>query len=163
MIRRPDVGGVGEAVSAVATNAGPKTGQPAPDFTWRTSDGATHSLKDYQGKAVLVNFWGTWCPPCRRELPDIVKLRNELGPQGFEVIGVCLENVPNPAEHVAKFAKANGLEYPLIIANGDVERAYGGIEAVPTSFFVNRQGVITDKLVGGGNEATFRSKIKKAM
>src|SRR5690606_3885718 len=60
-------------------------GKMAPNFFWKSADGTERSLKDYQGKVVLINFWATWCPPCRRELPDLVKLREELGPEGFEI------------------------------------------------------------------------------
>lgn len=148
---------------SVESGSGPAVnGKLAPNFSWKGSDGVVRSLSDYKGKVVLVNFWGTWCPPCRRELPDIVKLRDEMKGK-MEVIGVCLERVENPAPHVAKFAQANGLLYPLVIADESVVNAYGGINGVPTTFIVNTKGEITESMVGMRDEATFRKSIEKAM
>jgi cytochrome c biogenesis protein CcmG/thiol:disulfide interchange protein DsbE len=150
----------------VEPNASPNV-KSAPNFTWKSSDGQVRSLKDYKGNVVLVNFWGTWCPPCRAELPDIVKLRNELHPKGFEVIGLGVgeqaRNGKTPAEWVADFAQEHGLNYPLLLADERVADAYGGIEAVPTTFILNGKGEIVDKLVGMQTEEKFREAIKKAM
>lgn len=146
-----------------------KGGQMAANFTWMGSDGKEHSLEEYQGKVVLINFWGTWCPPCRHELPDLVKLRNELGPKGFEIIGINVnEQAPGGGsviDHVNSFAQKNGLAYPLVIADDEqtLESAYGGIRGVPTTFVVNRKGEIINTLVGGRNEATFRKAIEAAL
>lgn len=146
-----------------------KEGKMAANFTWIGSDGKEHSLEEYQGKVVLVNFWGTWCPPCRRELPDLVKLRNELGPKGFEIIGINVgEQAPGGGsviDHVNSFAQKNGLAYPLVIADDEqtLESAYGGIRGVPTTFVVNRKGEIINTMVGGRDEATFRKAIEAAM
>jgi|GEM_PF-1046443 len=146
---------------------GSVTGQPAPNFTWKSSDGSERSLKDYRGKVVMLNFWGTWCPPCRAELPDIVRLHKELQPKGFEVIGLGVNEQPRGGatveEHVADFARKNGLVYPLLIANGDLIRAYGGLEGVPTTFILNGKGEIVEMMVGMRDEATFRRSIEKAM
>ncbi|MCE7933804.1 MAG: TlpA family protein disulfide reductase [Chlorobi bacterium CHB2] len=145
-----------------------KEGKAAANFTWIGSDGKEHSLEEYKGKVVLVNFWGTWCPPCRRELPDLVKLRTELGPKGFEIIGVNVnEQAPgggSVVEHVNSFAQKNGLAYPLVIADDEqtLEQAYGGIRGVPTTFVVNRNGEIVNTMVGGRDEATFRKAIEAA-
>ena len=142
-------------------------GQVAPNFTWKGSDGKDRSLKDYRGKVVMLNFWGTWCPPCRAELPDIVRLRKELQPKGFEVIGLGVNERPRGGAtveaHVADFASKNGLAYPLLIANGDLIEAYGGLEGVPTTFIVNGKGEIVDVMVGMRDEATFRQAVEKAM
>lgn len=146
-----------------------KGGKMAANFTWMGSDGKEHSLEEYQGKVVLVNFWGTWCPPCRRELPDLVKLRNELGPKGFEIIGINVnEQAPGGGsviDHVNSFAQKNGLAYPLVIADDEqtLESAYGGIRGVPTTFVVNRNGEIINTMVGGRDEATFRKAIEAAL
>lgn len=146
-----------------------KGGKMAANFTWMGSDGKEHSLEEYQGKVVLINFWGTWCPPCRRELPDLVKLRNELGPKGFEIIGINVnEQAPGGGsviDHVNSFAQKNGLAYPLVIADDEqtLESAYGGIRGVPTTFVVNRKGEIINTMVGGRDEATFRKAIEAAL
>lgn len=143
------------------------SGKTAPNFTWKDAAGADRSLKNYEGKVVMINFWGTWCPPCRRELPDIVKLRDELGPQGFEVIGV---NVGEEAragmtaeQVVAKFAQSNNLAYPLMLGNDAIVSAYGGLEGVPTTFIVNGKGEVVDKMIGMRSLEDFRAAVKKAM
>lgn len=143
-------------------------GQVAPNFTWKSADGKERSLKDYRGKVVMLNFWGTWCPPCRAELPDIVRLRKELQPKGFEVIGLGVNEEAraggsSPEEHVANFAKKNGLLYPLLLVDGSLIEAYGGLEGVPTTFIVNGKGEIVEMMVGMRDEATFRRSIEKAM
>lgn len=142
-------------------------GKAAPNFTWKGADGKDHSLKDYSGKVVMLNFWGTWCPPCRAELPDIVKLRKDLEKDGFEVIGLGLGEQPrggkSPAERVAEFAKTNGLNYPLLLANEQLAEAYGGIDAVPTTFIVNGKGEIVEKLRGMQSYDQFSAAVKKAM
>ena len=141
--------------------------QMAPNFTWKDGAGKDRSLKDYRGKVVMLNFWGTWCPPCRAELPDIVKLRNELQSKGFEVIGLGVNERPRNGmtveAQVADFAKKNNLAYPLLIANGELIEAYGGLEGVPTTFIVNGKGEVIEKLIGMRDETTFRNAIKKAM
>lgn len=167
----PATGTTTAAVANVAPLKGvqKKEGKMAANFTWIGSDGKEHSLEEYQGKVVLVNFWGTWCPPCRRELPDLVKLRNELGPKGFEIIGINVgEQAPGGGsviDHVNSFAQKNSLAYPLVIADDEqtLESAYGGIRGVPTTFVVNRKGEIINTMVGGRDEATFRKAIEPAL
>jgi thiol-disulfide isomerase/thioredoxin len=139
----------------------------APNFKWKGADGKDRSLKDYRGKVVMLNFWGTWCPPCRAELPDIVKLRNELGDKGFEVIGLGVGEMPKGGktveQNVADFAQKNSLHYPLLIASDDLISAYGGISGVPTTFILNGEGKVIDKMVGMRDAETFRQSIQKAM
>jgi len=139
----------------------------APNFSWKGADGKDRSLKDYSGKVVMLNFWGTWCPPCRAELPDIVKLRKELQKNGFEVIGLGLgeqaRGGKTPAQRVAEFAKTNGLDYPLLLADERMAEAYGGIEAVPTTFIVNGKGEIVEKMIGMQSYEAFSEAVKKAM
>lgn len=145
--------GAGEAIQ----------GRPAPIFAWKTAAGETRSLEDYKGKVVLLNFWGTWCPPCRRELPDIVRLREEYKAKGFEVVGICLERADDPIGVVKEFAASNGLVYPLVIGNDALVAAYGGIQAVPTTFIVDRKGILREGLVGMQSATVFREAIERAM
>jgi cytochrome c biogenesis protein CcmG/thiol:disulfide interchange protein DsbE len=124
----------------------------APDFSWTGTDGRTTSLGSYRGKVVMINFWATWCPPCKRELPDIVKLREEHGERGFEVLGVSISERPaagvSVEQHVADFASRNGLVYPLLIGNDRIVQAYGGIESIPTTVIVDREGRIARVING---------------
>ncbi|MBS1913639.1 MAG: redoxin domain-containing protein [Bacteroidetes bacterium] len=140
---------------------------PAPDFSWKDAAGTEHSLHDYRGKVVMINFWGTWCGPCRGELPDIVKIRQEMQDKGFEVIGLNVNEQPRAdmtaPQYVAAFAQQNGLYYPLVLASDELVEAYGGIEAVPTTFIVNGKGNVVKKLVGRQNDQAFRDAINAAM
>lgn len=139
----------------------------APVFTWKKGTGETASLADYRGKVVMLNFWGTWCPPCRRELPDIVRLRDDLAPKGFEVIGVAIGERPpvgvGVAQHLANFAGNNDLRYPLVVGDNKIVTHYGGIAAVPTTFIINKEGKVVNMLVGGMSEAQFRRAVEAAM
>jgi cytochrome c biogenesis protein CcmG/thiol:disulfide interchange protein DsbE len=150
-------------VTNVEKGAGDKV---APNFSWKGSDGKEHSLKEYRGKVVMLNFWATWCPPCRRELPDIIGLHKTLDPSKVAFIGVNVsEQAPEgttiPA-FVGKFASDKGITYPLVVANDDLAAAYGGINAVPTTFIISPDGKITDQFVGGRDGETFRKAIESS-
>jgi thiol-disulfide isomerase/thioredoxin len=157
----PGASGVG-AVSSVS----PAGAEMAADFAWSDASGA-HKLSDYRGKVVLINFWGTWCPPCRRELPSLVKIRQDLGSEKFEIIGINVGEQPRDGssveQHVAKFASANNIGWPLVIADESIVNAYGGIEVVPTTFIVDGSGKIVERIQGSRDEAGFRALIEKAM
>lgn len=155
--------GPGVYTLASVDNGTAAPGQPAPNFSWKGSDGRTRSLADYKGRVVLINFWGTWCPPCRRELPDIVSLREEYKSKGFEVIGICLERSDDPVSVVTEFASANGLMYPLLIGNEYIASAYGGIQAVPTTFVVDKSGIVRESLVGMQSASAFKGAVDRAM
>lgn len=136
----------------------------APEFSWRGDVGEDGSLADYRGNVLMINFWGTWCPPCRRELPDIVALRDELSPRGFEVLGVALNERPkggmSVTEQLSLFAEANNMKYPLLIANTEIIMAYGSPPSVPTTFILDREGKISSVHVGLRSEAEFRAAIE---
>lgn len=138
----------------------------APTFAWKDATGAISSVEDYRGSVILVNFWGTWCPPCIRELPELVEIRNEFGPRGFEILGVALERPqPNvdPATHLASFAEARGLEYPMILGDERVTSSWGGIRAVPTSYLVDRNGRIVAVVEGAVTADQLRAMIEPVL
>ncbi|MBC8145644.1 MAG: TlpA family protein disulfide reductase, partial [bacterium] len=155
----------GPSVGAI-TNVSKADGGNAPDFAW--SDGrGQHKLSDYRGKVVMINFWGTWCPPCRRELPALVKIREELAPEKFEIIGINIGEREQAGstvqENVTRFAKENGILYPLVIGDENLVNAYGGVEVVPTTIIVDGTGKIVERIEGSRDEAGFRSVIGRAM
>lgn len=133
----------------------------APDFTLETLDGRSMRLSDLRGKAVLLNFWATWCGPCKIEMPWFVELQNEYGPQGLQIVGVAMDD--SSKEDIAKFAKDMGVNYPVLLGKEAVGDAYGGVPALPESFFISRDGRIVDKILGLRGRSDIEDSIKKAL
>jgi thiol-disulfide isomerase/thioredoxin len=134
---------------------------PAPDFTLESLDGKTMRLSDLRGKAVLLNFWATWCGPCKIETPWLVELQNQYGPQGLQIVGV--EAGDDGKDDIAKFVKDMGINYPILIGKESVGDAYGGVPALPESFFIGRDGKIVDKSMGLHGRAEIEDSIKQAL
>ena len=144
-----EVGGAGPSASA---------GQTAPDFVLPAYvGGSSVSLSQYKGKVVLVNFWATWCPPCRQEVPDFVKVQSELRPAGFEIVGISLDDGPDP---VAGFVKEQGINYAVAMGDEHVTQQYGGVRAIPTSFLLDREGKVVKMYQGAIEAETLRSAVK---
>ena len=139
----------------------PREGFSAPDFTLDLLGGGQISLSDLRGKVVLVNFWATWCPPCRAEMPAIEKVYRSFGPLELEVLAVNLTNQDNEAA-VDAFAQELGLTFPIPLdRSGDVSARYI-LRGLPSSYFIDREGVIRSVVVGGPmNEALIQSKIEE--
>ncbi|MBI1806865.1 MAG: TlpA family protein disulfide reductase [Ignavibacteria bacterium] len=119
-----------------------------PNFTWKDSAGKIIDFDSFKGKVTLINFWATWCGPCKRELPDLVALSTELAPRNIKILGVSTDRGTNAVEDVRTFVKEHGLTYQNVIANADLEEAFGNIRAIPTSFLIDAQGKITQTIVG---------------
>jgi thiol-disulfide isomerase/thioredoxin len=148
----------------------PLQGKPAPAFTLVDLDGKKVSLSDYKGKAVLLNFWATWCGPCKLEIPWIVKLRDQYKSQGFEVLGIESDNVdPDPKAMAAykagvvKSATALGVNYPILLNGDSISEPYGGLDGLPNSFYVDRNGVVTAQIIGLADRDEIEANIKKAL
>ena len=133
----------------------------APDFALVSLDGSTLRLSDFRGKAVLLNFWATWCGPCKIEMPWFVDLQKEYGSQGLQIVGVAMDDASK--EDIAKFAKDMGVNYPILIGKESVGDLYGGVPALPESFLIGRDGKIVDKIVGLEGKADIEEAIKKAL
>jgi peroxiredoxin len=138
-------------------------GKRAPDFTLRTIEGKKLSLSDYKGKAVLINFWATWCAPCKIEMPWLIALRTQYAPQGFEILGVSEDDADTPHAKLAKFGQEEGLNYPLLVGDDAISRKYGGVEFLPTSYFVGRDGKIVAETAGLVSKDEVEASIKKAL
>jgi peroxiredoxin len=134
---------------------------PAPDFTLQSLDGKTMRLSDFRGKAVLLNFWATWCGPCKIEMPWFVELQNQYAAQGFQIVGVAMDDASK--EDISKFAKDMGVNYPILIGKESVGDEYGGVPALPESFLIGRDGKIVDKILGLRGKAEIEDAIKKAI
>ena len=130
-------------------------GQTAPDFTLTSLDGKTLKLSDFRGKAVLLNFWATWCEPCKVEMPWFVDLQKKYGPQGLQVLGVAMDDA-NPKD-ISEFAKKMNVNYPIVVGKEEVGNQYGGIPYLPSTFYISRDGKIVDRVFGLG---TGRSEIE---
>jgi len=133
----------------------------APDFSLESLDGKNMRLSDLRGKALLLNFWATWCGPCKIEMPWFVDLQNQYGSQGLQIVGVAMDDASK--EDIAKFAKDMGVNYPILIGKEAVGDAYGGVPAMPESFFIGRDGKVVDKILGLKGKGEIEDAIKKAM
>jgi thiol-disulfide isomerase/thioredoxin len=136
-------------------------GKPAPDFALQTLDGKTLRLSDFRGKGVLLNFWATWCVPCKVEMPWFVELQKQYASQGLQVLGVAMDDAS--AEDIAKFAKELGVNYPIVIGKEAVGDAYGGIPFLPATFYVGRDGKVVDKIYGLKSRSDIEDDIKKSL
>jgi peroxiredoxin len=144
-----------------AAPAGKLLGQPAPDFTLQSLDGKTMKLSDFRGKAVLLNFWATWCEPCKIEMPWFVDFEKKYGSQGLVVLGVAMDDA-TPAE-ISSFAQKLGVNYPVLIGKEEVGAQYGGIEYLPSTFYISRDGKILDHVFGLVSRSEIESNIQKAL
>jgi thiol-disulfide isomerase/thioredoxin len=133
----------------------------APDFSLEALDGKTMRLSDLRGKAVLLNFWATWCGPCKIEMPWFVELQNQYAGQGLQIVGVAMDDASK--EDIGKFAKDMGVNYPILIGKESVGDQYGGVPALPESFLIGRDGKIVDKIIGLRGKAEIEDAIKKAL
>ena len=133
----------------------------APDFSLESLEGKTMRLSDFRGKAVLLNFWATWCGPCRIEMPWFVELQQKYGSQGLQVVGVAMDDASK--EDIAKFAKQMGVNYPVLIGKEAVGDSYGGIPALPETFFIGRDGKVVDKILGLRGKTEIEDAIKRAL
>ena len=143
------------------TNSRPAKRILAPEFKLATPNGQSIALKDDRGKAVLVNLWATWCPPCRAEMPTIEKVYQEYQDQGLVVLGVDATIQDDPTA-IAPFVKQYGITFPILLdVNGEASDLYE-LRSLPTSFFIGRDGVIKEVVVGGPmSEALLRTNIEE--
>jgi thiol-disulfide isomerase/thioredoxin len=123
-----------------------KSGDRAPEFALSTLDGTVIRLSDYLGKIVIVDFWATWCGPCRMAIPDLVELQNEYK-DDLIIIGISLDQ-PYTQKNLKPFIESYSINYPIVLGNIEVVEAYGNIRGIPTSFIVNQNGEIVNRFTG---------------
>ena len=150
-----------------AVSQAPDTGQataskfkPAPDFSLVSIKGDTIKLSDYKGKVVILDFWATWCPPCKEEIPHFKKLFAEKSEGGLMIIGIV---VNDDVSEVKKFVSKNAVNYPVVMGNAQVEKAYGGINAIPTTFIIGKDMTIRQKVVGYREPSFFTKEVEKLL
>jgi thiol-disulfide isomerase/thioredoxin len=137
-------------------------GKQAPNFTLETVDGKKVSLSDYKGRPVVVNFWATWCGPCKVEMPWFEEFHKQYAAQGFEVLGLT-DDVEEGKEKIAKVAGKIGVTYPILMTDGKVQEAYGGLDVLPMSFYIDKNGLVVAETAGLGPKDEVEAHIKKTI
>jgi len=149
----------------------PLKGKPAPEFVLEDLSGKKVSLASYKGRAVLINFWATWCGPCKIETPWLIELRNQYAAQGFEVLGVSTDDIDrgdpqklsDVKKEIARFVEQMHIPYPVLIDGDSLSKPYGGLDAMPTSFFVDRNGTVVAAQMGLTSKDDIEANIRKAL
>ena len=130
----------------------------APQFKLRDVNGRIVRLSDYQGKVVLINFWATWCPPCRAEMPDLVRLQREHGKDGLQIIGITYP--PERKARVRRFARSVKVNYPIILGTREIKARFSSEETLPLTVVINRDGTVSNIISGILLREEFDEKIK---
>jgi thiol-disulfide isomerase/thioredoxin len=155
---------VGARLSHTAANSSVASGL-APDFELKTLDGKLTHLSDYRGKAVLLNFWATWCGPCKIEMPWLVELNKQYAPQGLVVLGVAMDDDADKKDSVQKdiraFTTEMAVDYPILMGSGKVADNYGGVQFLPEIFYIDRNGKIVEHAIGLKGHSEIEDNIKK--
>ncbi|MEA3305556.1 MAG: TlpA disulfide reductase family protein, partial [Candidatus Omnitrophota bacterium] len=134
------------------------TDKKAPDFLLRDINNKTVRLSDYGNKVIILNFFATWCRPCRTEIPDFIEIMNDYGDKNLAIIGISLDR--GRVETVVNFAKKFNINYPILTNGGPVSDIYGPIRSIPTTFIIDKNGNIARKIIGSRNKLEFEKIIK---
>ncbi|MDP2675740.1 MAG: TlpA disulfide reductase family protein [Dehalococcoidia bacterium] len=158
---RPDAAGV-QAInlSASPTGPAPRLGHEAPNFSLRTLDGKDVQLSDYRGRPVWINFWATWCPPCRAETPDIQEVYEAHESDGLVVLAISIGESPST---VSDYVKRTGTTFTTGVDQATSIAAQYRIVGIPTHFFIDREGVIREWRIGSMSKKTMESKVREIM
>jgi peroxiredoxin len=136
-------------------------GVEAPDFALVSLDGRKVKLSDYRGKAVVLNFWATWCSPCKVEMPWFVDFQNQYGKDGLVVLGVAMDD--SSAAKIAEFAHEMGVNYQVLLGTDAVSDDYGDVQYLPTTFYIDRNGIIVNKSSGLFSREEIEAQVKKIL
>ncbi|HLY98443.1 MAG TPA: redoxin domain-containing protein [Candidatus Angelobacter sp.] len=147
------------AQSESTSIAADEIGSRLPDFSLHDLKGHTVSSADLRGKVVLIDFWGTWCQPCKKEMPGYQKLLDRYGPEGFAVVGFKVSMMKD-TENPLAFAKRIGVLYPLVVATDELTEKFGGIEGLPTTLIYDREGILRKKIIGFEYTSAIEAAIK---
>ena len=134
-------------------------GRSAPDFSLADINGKTVSLSAFNGKVVILDFFASWCPPCRQEIPGFIELEKSYGDKGFAMIGVAMES----AGEAKEFAGKMSINYPVLVDDGKASEIYGPIRSIPTTFIIDKSGKIVKMYIGSREKAVFEADIKELL
>jgi peroxiredoxin len=158
----PALAGNPSAAQRTDVVTSPLVGQSAPSFTLRDLAGHQVRLRDYRGRAVLINFWATWCAPCQLEMPWFIDLQRRYAAKGFVVIGID-KDYPEDLPKVPGFARKMGLNYPVLYGNGKTYAAYECCDYLPMSYYVDREGTVRIATVGLGERDTVEANVRRIL
>jgi thiol-disulfide isomerase/thioredoxin len=133
---------------------------PAPDFTLPQLDGNDLRLSSYRGKVVLLDFWATWCDPCREEIPHLVELQQRYGDRGLQIIGVSMDDSADP---VRPFYQEFHMNYPVVMGTAQTGALYGGVLGLPIAFLIGRDGKVNAKHIGATDAVIFEREVKSLL
>ncbi len=136
-------------------------GQTAPGFTLKDINGNIVSSRSLAGKPLVINFFATWCPPCREEIPGFVEVHNKYKGKGFELVGIALDT--DTRENLPGFVMNHRIGYRILLGTLETTRAYGGVSSIPTTVFVGRDGTIRRVIVGYIDRDGFEAEVKKLL
>jgi thiol-disulfide isomerase/thioredoxin len=139
-------------------------GKPAANFTLTTNTGKRVSLNDYKGKPVLLNFWATWCTPCKVEMPWFEEFQKKYASQGLEVVGINEDDDAQNAEikdQIKKTLERTGVDYTILMSDKKVGEAYGGLDVLPATFFIDRSGKIVAQAIGLASKDEAEGNVQK--
>jgi thiol-disulfide isomerase/thioredoxin len=158
--------GCGSNSSSAGAGAANSGGQAEPSVTFKDLQGKEVSLASYKGKVVLLNMWGTWCEPCRGEIPTLIQMQNDYAAKGFTVLGVATNDEVDrviPFVHNTKFdvgGQELTMNYPIVMGSDEISTAFGGLLGMPTSFLISRNGDIIKRYIGSLNPAEINNDVK---
>jgi cytochrome c biogenesis protein CcmG/thiol:disulfide interchange protein DsbE len=135
--------------------------QKAPNFSLQSQNGKMIELSKLKGKVVLVNFWATWCPPCRAEIPDFIEVYKTYKSKGFEIVGIALDE--DGWLKVTPYVEEVKINYPIVLGSVKVVQQYGGIDAIPMTFIVDKKGYIVDSQMGLLSKELLEQKLKSLL